>query len=68
MTEEEAYRRFLEYVGRPNMGQRGFALALGLSPSYINDVVHKRRALSDRILRHIGIERVVVVEYRERTS
>jgi len=65
MTEEEAHQRFLEAVIRTG-GQRRFARQHDLTPGYINDLVHKRRKLSDTILAIIGVARAVVVEYRER--
>ncbi|MFL5804939.1 MAG: hypothetical protein ACJ8CR_24755, partial [Roseiflexaceae bacterium] len=42
-----------------------FAQRIGVTPSYINDIVNKRRLMSDRILATIGIERTVTVEYCE---
>lgn len=65
MTEEEVYQRFLQAVEKAG-GQRKFAKQLGLTPSYINDVVNKRRLISDRLLEHLGIERIVTTTYREK--
>lgn len=65
MTEDEVYQALIEAVKKAG-GQRAFAIRLKLTPSYINDVVHKRRLMSDRILEAIGVERVVIVEYRKK--
>lgn len=62
MTEEEVYRHLLDAIDRAG-GQRPFARQLGVTPSYINDVVNKRRLMSDRILGAIGIKRVVTFTY-----
>ncbi len=62
MTEEEVYRHLLGAIDQAG-GQRPFARQLGVTPSYINDVVNKRRLMSDRILGAIGIKRVVTFTY-----
>jgi DNA-binding transcriptional regulator YdaS (Cro superfamily) len=48
--------------------QRAFARQHKMSVAYVNDVLHKRRPLADRILAAIGCERVErrIVEYRLR--
>ena len=65
MTEEQVYQRLMDAIDRAG-GQRSFAKQIGVTPSYINDVVNKRRLMSDRILATIGIERVTTVVYREK--
>lgn len=57
-------RRAVEKAGT----QRAFARQHKMSVAYVNDVLHKRRPLADRILAAIGCERVErrVVEYRLR--
>ena len=67
MTEEQVYRHLLEAIKRAG-GQRPFAQQIGVTPSYINDIVNKRRLLSDRILATIGIERIVTFEYRQKDT
>lgn len=62
MTEDEVFERLLVTV-REMGGQRAFAVRAGVTPSYINDVVNKRRLMSDRILAVIGVERRTTVEY-----
>lgn len=64
MTEEQVYQLLLGEIKRAG-GQRAFAQQIGVTPSYINDVVNRRRLMSDRILAEIGIERVVTYTYRE---
>lgn len=66
MTEEQVYQRLLAAIEQAG-GQRPFAGQIGVTPSYINDIVNKRRLLSDRILAVIGVERVVTTDYRERS-
>lgn len=46
-------------------GQRQFAENAGVSPAYINDVLHRRRGLADRILAALGVERVVTYRVKE---
>lgn len=64
MTEQELYDRFIAAVLEAG-GQAKFAGKLGMSATYVNDMVHKRRPLSDHVLRLIGIERITTVVYRE---
>lgn len=65
MTEEEVYQLFLDEVAKAG-GQRALAKRLELTPSYINDVVNKRRLISDRLLDFLGIEKTVQVVYRKK--
>ena len=36
------------------------AAALNIQPSYMNDLIHARRDISDGILKKLGLKRVVV--------
>ena len=63
LTENDVLARLRAAVESAG-GQKQFAAQAGLTPAYINDVLHRRRALADRILAAIGLERVVV--YREK--
>jgi DNA-binding transcriptional regulator YdaS (Cro superfamily) len=65
LTEQEVRDRLRGAVEQAG-GQRRFADMHGFTPAYVNDVVHGRRALADRILAAIGVERVV--SYREKRS
>lgn len=58
MTEEQVYELFLKQIYNAG-GQRAFARKVGFTPSYINDMVHKRRPIADQVLALIGIEKVV---------
>ncbi len=40
-------------------GQASWAAANGVSPQYVNDVLHGRREPGEGILRPLGLERVV---------
>lgn len=37
--------------------QTAYAAQLGISPSYLNDLLKERRALSDRLLKRLGLVR-----------
>lgn len=39
--------------------QKAYAKRVGLSESYLSDVLNGRRDISPRILKHLGLERVV---------
>ena len=67
LTEQEVITR-LEKAVKAAGGQRQFARSAGLTPAYVNDVLHGRRALADRILSAIGVERRIVyhVTYEEK--
>lgn len=69
LTEQEVKERLLAAVIAAG-GQRKFAEAHGLTPAYVNDVVHGRRAMADRILAAIGIKRTITyqVVYEDRAT
>lgn len=69
LTEQEVRERLRSAIVASG-SQRNFAAQHRLTVAYVNDVLHGRRALADRILAAIGIEREIVsrVTYRERTS
>lgn len=67
MTEDEVYEHFMQAV-REAGGQRKFAENVNFTSSYINDIVHKRRLISEKILERIGIERIVTITYRKINS
>ena len=69
LTEQEVLERLRTAIKRAG-GQRAFAKQAGLTPAYVNDVVHGRRALADKILSTIGVKRTVMysVEYEEQES
>lgn len=59
LTEQEVIERLRGAIIAAG-GQRQFARAHGLTPAYINDVLHGRRALADRILAAIGVKREII--------
>lgn len=67
LTEQDVMDRLRKAIADAG-GQRGFASAHGFTPGYINDVVRGKRALADRILAVIGVERKTVyqVTYQEK--
>jgi hypothetical protein len=69
LTEQEVMERLKDAVTEAG-GQRAFAEKHGLTPGYVNDVLHGKRAFADRILATIGIERQVTyrVTYNEKSS
>jgi plasmid maintenance system antidote protein VapI len=42
--------------------QTDAAKALGIKPPYLSDLLHGHRGFSDRILKRLGLKRVVVSE------
>lgn len=69
LTEQDVIKRLTEAVEAAG-GQRQFARSIGLTPAYVNDVLHGRRALADRILAAIGVERRITyhVTYEEKSG
>jgi DNA-binding transcriptional regulator YdaS (Cro superfamily) len=69
LTEQEVMDRLRAAVVEAG-GQRAFAEKHGLTPGYVNDVLHGKRAFADRILSTIGVERQVVyhVTYKDKPS
>jgi DNA-binding transcriptional regulator YdaS (Cro superfamily) len=67
LTEQEVMKRLRAAVEKAG-GQRAFAEQAGLTPAYVNDVLHGRRALADKILAAISVKRTVTysVEYEEK--
>lgn len=65
MTEQEAIE-YLRNACQKAGGQRQFAELHGFSTGYISDVLAGKRALADRILIALGIERVVT--YRKKRT
>lgn len=43
-------------------GQKAFAKAHDLTPGYVHDVLHSKRAPAERILAAIGIERITMYQ------
>lgn len=61
LTEQEVMDRLKNAIEAAG-GQRRFAELHKLTPGYVNDVLHGKRALADRILATIGVQRHVVYE------
>lgn len=62
-TEGEVIATLRDYV-REHGSQRAFAALVGISTSYLNDVLHKRRRVNDALLKQLGFTRVEY--YRQR--
>ena len=67
MTEAEVLERVKQAVDAAG-SMRAFARLHNLTPSYVHDVLKGRRAISERVAAIVGVERVVRVEWRERTG
>lgn len=69
LTEQEVMERLKSAIAKAG-GQRRFAEANDFTVAYINDVVHGRRALADRILAAIGIQRTIIyrVAYQDKSD
>ena len=39
--------------------QKQAAVILGISPQYLNDIIMGRRAISDRVARKLGYDRII---------
>lgn len=65
MNESEAIEALREEVRRIG-SQKAFAEAHGISEQYVSDMLRGRRAISDRVLGSLGLERVTTIEYRRR--
>lgn len=46
--------------------QAAFAKRIGFSPQYINDVLQRRRALSESFLEAIGLEKIIAYRRMEK--
>lgn len=66
ITNGDAFRR-LKTLCR-GATQREAAAKLGISVQYLRDILHKRRPLSDQMLKKVGLKRVVTVTLEERLS
>lgn len=62
MDEEEVLNVLWSRVTKAN--QKGVAEKMGVSVSFLNDVLHKRRGLTKPVLDWLGLERVVT--YRQK--
>jgi len=51
-----ALRAFVQRTGT----QRDAALVLGVSQQFLNDMLHDKRGISDKILTQLGLKRVTV--------
>jgi len=58
-AEIDAYAVLLRFVGE-HKRQADAAMALGVTASYLSDLVNKRRDISDSILSKLGLRRAVV--------
>ena len=59
-----AQRRLAAVIQRAG-SQRAAARSLGVSAAYLNDVLRGRRAVSARLARALGLERVTVYRVKE---
>jgi DNA-binding transcriptional regulator YdaS (Cro superfamily) len=57
MTHDTLVRRLLARCAKSS--QKAFALQLGISPSYLSDVIAGRREPGPAVLSALGVERIV---------
>jgi DNA-binding transcriptional regulator YdaS (Cro superfamily) len=65
MTEKKMMaevRRLIRLVG----SQKQAAIQLGITPQYLNDILHQRREISTRVADAMGYDRIV--SYRTRKA
>lgn len=60
LTETEMLEKIREMAKACPGAQKGMASSFGLSPQYINDLVHGRRSITDRVAIHLGYRMVVI--------
>lgn len=67
LSEQDVIARLRAAVSEAG-GQRAFARKVGLTPAYVNDMLRGRRAIAEKVLDVLSIERIVVhtVTYREK--
>lgn len=66
-SENEVIALLRDYV-REHGSQRAFAALVGISTSYLNDVLHKKRRVNDALLKQLGFERVEYYRQRVRSD
>ena len=62
LTEAQVLKRVMDEIARHGT-QKAFAVEVGISPAYLHDAITGRRALPEKVLDFIQIERAT--EYRE---
>jgi DNA-binding transcriptional regulator YdaS (Cro superfamily) len=64
LTEQEVIEQLRSAIASAG-GQRAYADVHGFTPGYVSDVMRGKRALADRILATIGVERIVTYTKRQ---
>lgn len=59
MTDDEMRLLAINQIRRRNMTQNELAAEMGISPQYLSDQLHGRRALGDRLLKSLGYRREI---------
>lgn len=68
MTEAQVRREIADMVGRQQVPASAVARQLGVSPSYLSDVLSGRRAPGPKILETLGLEKITKHEYMRKKS
>ena len=63
LNDDEIYELFMSRVRASS--QRKVAIDLGVSPSYVNDMVLKRRQISHLVVAWLGYKKVVSYHFEE---
>lgn len=63
MTEDQVIERVRFEVKRSG-SMRAYARTIGVTVSYVSDLLNGRRAPGPKILDPLGLEKVKVIEYR----
>jgi plasmid maintenance system antidote protein VapI len=58
ITHDEILKIIREMVGKWGT-QKELADHLGISNAYLNDIIHEKQAVSDRVARRLGYKRVM---------
>lgn len=67
MNREQVRKLLVRTIDRDYGTQCAFAEAVGVSAVLVNHFVQGNRAVSGKVLKRLGLERVVSVSYRKST-
>lgn len=63
MKEEEVLEELRRDIG-DGVSQADLARKMDVSPAYLGDVLHGRKPIGPKVLKYLGLKKVVTVEYR----
>ena len=63
LTAAEMVERIKSQCASHPGGQKGWAKDHGVSPQYVNDILHERREVSQNMARKLGFERHIIFAF-----